>query len=326
MSNEKLKKYLNDILWWIPNRKLRYFIRELVDTILEIKEQNNFILNYLGTDIDGIEYIVFYMAGGFADQLYSYRLGYSIEKLYNRKVLYDISWYSYYGKDNNGKYNRNFELLNIFSDIQFTIATDYEIKIGKIQSDIIHRYKNIDIVEMLNKEKIFYLNRLCIDETKIKKLSFNEVFDLDKYILPKLDSGNKRVYEDIKNCQHSVACHIRRNDRLIDRGIIMSNLDENYFIKAIEKISEQIKEKLKIYFFSDDMDWVKNKLIPLVKDKYDYMAVDINDNDRGYFDFYLISKCKYQIASEGAFCQIAHNFNKYKNKIIIIPNNAKIFV
>ena len=33
MPNERLKKYLNDIVWWIPSRKLRDFIRELVDTI-----------------------------------------------------------------------------------------------------------------------------------------------------------------------------------------------------------------------------------------------------------------------------------------------------
>ena len=44
MPNERLKKYLNDIVWWIPSRKLRDFIRELVDTILEIKEQNDVLL------------------------------------------------------------------------------------------------------------------------------------------------------------------------------------------------------------------------------------------------------------------------------------------
>ena len=40
MPNEKLKKYLNDIVRRIPFRKLRDFIRELVYMILEIKEQN----------------------------------------------------------------------------------------------------------------------------------------------------------------------------------------------------------------------------------------------------------------------------------------------
>ena len=112
MSNEKLKKYLKDIVWWIPNRKFRDFIRELVDTILEIKYQNDALLKLLAQN-DNLEYIVIQMAGGFADQLYLYRFGYSIEKLYNKKVFYDISWYEYNGKDHMGKYNRNFELLNI---------------------------------------------------------------------------------------------------------------------------------------------------------------------------------------------------------------------
>ena len=317
MPNEKLKKILNDIVWWIPFRKLRDFIRELVYTILEIKEQNYTLLKVLN---DNIGFIVVNFGGGFVDQLYLYRFGYSIEKLYGKRVLYDISFYNNYGKDDIGKYNRNFELSNIFNDFYFKTATENEIEIARNFYINGLEYENIDITDIIQNSKIIYLNSYNAWRPKIKKLDFNEVFDLDKYILPKLDNDNKSVYEDIKNCKHSVACHVRRNDYLVV-DYRRYDLNEVYFIKAIEKISEQIKEKLKIYFFSDDMDWVKNKLIPLIKDKYDYMAVDINDNDRGYFDFYLISNCKYQIASEGRFCETAHIFNKYQNKILITPND-----
>ena len=326
MPNERLKKYLNDIVWWIPSRKLRDFIRELVDTILEIKEQNNTLLNILNIN-SNVKRIVIPIAGGFSDQINIYRLGHSIEKLYNKEVLYDISWYNLWGKDDLGKYNRNFELFNIFFDIPFKMATNEEIQIAKkfcIKDGI--DYKNMDIIYLFNiiKSKIIYLgsvNPFSIkNNIKIKQINFNEIFDLDKYILTKLDNDNKKIYEDIKNCKHSVACHVRRNDYLLVNHRLY-NLDENYFIKAIEKINKQIRQKLKIYFFSDDMDWVKEKLIPLVKDKYDYLAVDINDNDKGYFDFYLISNCKYQIASEGRFCETAHIFNKYQNKILITPND-----
>ena len=322
MSNEKLKKYLNDIVWWIPNRKLRDFIRELVDTILEIKYQNDVLLKLL-TQNDNIEYIVIQMAGGFADQLYLYRFGYSIEKLYNKEVFYDISWYEYNGKDLMGKYNRNFELLNIFDDLSFKVASENRILIAKGCCFIIgYKNENKDITDIIENTKFIYFDNSAW-RTKTKKLDFNEVFDLDKYILAKLNGDNKNILMDIKNSKHSIACHIRRNDWVSENGKYSgyNNLDEYYFIKAIEKINKKIKEKLKIYFFSDDMDWVKNKLIPLVKDKYDYMAVDINDNDRGYFDFYLISNCKYQIASEGRFCETAHLFNKYQNKILITPHD-----
>ena len=319
MPNERLKKYLNDIVWWIPSKKLRDFIRELVDTILEIKEQNDILLKLLAQN-NNLEYIIIKMACGFADQLYLYRFGYSIEKLYGKKVLYDISWYNEYGKDDIGKYNRNFEILNIFNDFSFKVATDNEIEIAKIFYVNGIDYKNIDITDIVQNRKIIYLNLYNAWYPKIKKLDFNEIFDLDKYILPKLDNDNKKIYEDIKNCKHSVACHVRRNDYL-KVNYRRYSLDENYFIKAIEKINKQIRQKLKIYFFSDDMDWVKEKLIPLVKDEYDYLVVDINDNDKGYFDFYLISNCKYQIASEGRFCETAHIFNKYQNKILITPND-----
>lgn len=320
MPNERLKKYLNDIVWWIPSRKLRDFIRELVDTILEIKEQNNILLN-INSNLK-VKYIVIPICNGFVDQLYCYTLGCSIEAFYDKKVIYDISWYNMYGKDGTGKYNRNFELLNIFNDLSFKIATDNEILIAKQFLVDASNYKNVNIINLFRniQNEIFYLDNGF--GLKMMGLSFNEIFDLDKYILPKLDNDNKKIYEDIKNCKHSVACHVRRNDYLLVNHRLY-NLDENYFIKAIEKINKQIRQKLKIYFFSDDMDWVKEKLIPLVKDKYDYLAVDINDNDRGYFDFYLISNCKYQIASEGRFCETAHIFNKYQNKILITPNDIK---
>ena len=318
MPNERLKKYLNDIVWWIPSKKLRDFIRELVDTILEIKEQNNILLN-MNSNLK-VKYIVIPICNGFVDQLYCYTLGCSIEAFYDKKVIYDISWYNMYGKDGAGKYNRNFELLNIFNDLSFKIATDNEILIAKQFLVDASNYKNVNIINLFRniQNEIFYLDNGF--GLKMMGLSFNEIFDLDKYILPKLDNDNKKIYEDIKNCKHSVACHVRRNDYLLVNHRLY-NLDENYFIKAIEKINKQIRQKLKIYFFSDDMDWVKEKLIPLVKDKYDYLAVDINDNDKGYFDFYLISNCKYQIASEGRFCETAHIFNKYQNKILITPND-----
>ena len=316
MPNEKLKKYLNDIVWWIPFRKLRDFIRELVYTILEIKEQNDLLIKFN----NNIPFVVVEFAAGFVDQLHLYRYGYSLEKLYGKKVLYDISWYDYDGKDGAGKYNRNFELLNIFNDFSFKMATKNEIQIARNFIISGQEYDSIDISNIIENSKFLYLNTISAWRPYTKKLDFNEVFDLDKYILPKLDNYNKKVYEDINNCKHSVACHVRRNDYLVV-DYRRYDLNENYFIKAIEKINKKVKGKLKIYFFSDDMDWVKSKLIPLVKDKYDYMAVDINDNDRGYFDFYLISNCKYQIASEGRFCETAHIFNKYKNKILITPND-----
>ena len=315
MPNERLKKYLNDIVWWIPSRKFRDFIRELVDTILEIKEQNDILLTVANNNMG---FIVLNCGGGFVDQLHIYRIGYSIENYYNKKVLYDISWYNEYGKDDIGKYNRNFELMNIFNDFDFKIATDKEIQIAKINTINARDYTDIDIRYLFANKFIYFFDNG--PNIKMKCLSFNEIFDLDKYIFPKLDNDNKKIYEDIKNCKHSVACHVRRNDYLLVNHRLY-NLDENYFIKAIEKINKQIRQKLKIYFFSDDMDWVKEKLIPLVKDKYDYLAVDINDNDKGYFDFYLISNCKYQIASEGRFCETAHIFNKYQNKILITPND-----
>ncbi|TXJ13616.1 hypothetical protein [Brachyspira aalborgi] len=239
MPNERLKKYLNDIVWWIPSRKLRDFIREIFSIIYEIKGQNDLLLNNYLLSINGnTKYIVTPVNGGFVDQLNIYRIGYSIENYYNKKVLYDIFWYNYNGKDSIKNYNRNFELMNIFNDFDFKIATDKEIQIAKINTINARDYTDIDIRYLFANKFIYFFDNG--PNIKMKCLSFNEIFDLDKYILPKLDNDNKKIYEDIKNCKHSVACHVRRNDYLkVD--FRRYSLDENYFIKAIEKINKQIR-------------------------------------------------------------------------------------
>ena len=209
MNNKDIMKTIDKIVWYIPFRKLRDFIRELIYTIFEIREQNNILLKAVN---DNIGFIVVEFAAGFVDQLHLYRYGYSLEKLYGKKVIYDISWYNLNGKDETGKYNRNFELFNIFDDFTFKLANENEIEIAKKFFIDGHEYDGIDISDIIDNSKFLYLNTISAWRPYTKKLDFNEVFDLDKYIFPKLDNDNKRVYEDIKNCKNSVACHVRRND------------------------------------------------------------------------------------------------------------------
>ncbi len=138
-----------------------------------------------------------------------------------------------------------------------------------------------------------------------------------------LTDKNLDFYNEIKNTKNSTSIHIRRGDYLefaVKKEIVIPQ--EDYFISAINLLKEKIgNKKIKLFFFSNDMDWVKEKLIPLVKD--DYTLVEGNDEKAGYIDFYLLMCCNHQIGSVGGFAWKAHFFNRYKNKLLIMPKGNK---
>ena len=318
---------LNSLLWWIPFKKLRVIIKETILCLFEIREQNRFIierLNYISNDND-LGYVIVSISGGFTDQIRHYNLAYSIEKIFNRKIKYDISWYKDCGMDLMEINKRNFELSNIFKDIQFDIATEEEILIARKYCQI--KYTN-NIRNILKTKRIVYIeaNIWNFDGLGTETdglLDITKVLDLDKYIFPLLNENNKNIYYDIINNDFSIACHVRRTDYSMMKDVNIDN--DNYFKNAIDLISKKLnkKKELKVYFFSDDIKWVKNKIIPLIEKDYNYFIVEENNNEKGYIDFYLISLCKYHISSAGNFCLFAHNFSKFENKILITQNDFK---
>ena len=81
---------------------------------------------------------------------------------------------------------------------------------------------------------------------------------------------------------------------------------------------------VKFIFFSDDIDYVQRKLIPLLG-AINYKIVFENKNTvkngGGYKDFYLISLCQNQICSLGSFGIESAKINKNPDKIVITTKN-----
>ncbi|MCZ9839201.1 alpha-1,2-fucosyltransferase [Brachyspira hyodysenteriae] len=344
--DKKFYKYLNDIIWWCPFSKLRHIVREYFKEIEKIERENKEIINYLNvisnkifTENDNIA--VIRVSGGFADQIRIYLIAKSLEKFYNKKIVYDITWYKIYGTDDNRKNRRFFELKNIFNDIEFNLASEEQIFFAKKINYIdfyflLENNSFAQLLESINEKKISYLDGTVLltmnfiinpkDRTKIdisnvfKKLNYTDLnISLDKYFLPILDEKNKEIYNCIISNKNTVACHTRRTDYIGFTYYVDVKLD--YYQKSFEIIKNKVNDKIKIFFFSDDLDWVKENIIPHIENIYDYKIVDININEKGYFDFYLISKCNYQISTSGNFCKIAYEFNEFKNKILITPEN-----
>ena len=320
-------KDIDNICWFIPFRKLRDSIRELLTDIYKINIGINYVIYNLNNK-NNDDTLIVSISGGFADQIYYYILSKKIELVYGKKIKYDISWYLEDGFDIEGKNKRIFELLNVFPELKLDMAKSEELLVYKNYFDFIYNYKPyvddyyFDNV-LSSKKNVYLYNYPCIFRDKYLDIFNNNILpllDFDRYLFPKLDNVNLKYFNDIKSEMFSVACHIRRTDYLKVPDIKIP--DKMYYKKAIELLSSKLNtNSLKIFFFSDDIDYVENELLPLIGNDFKYEVVSANNNEKGYIDFYLISLCKYQIASIGNFCKCAYIFNKFSDKIIITPDD-----
>ena len=83
-------KDIDNICWFIPFRKLRDSIRELLTDIYKINIGINYVIYNLNNK-NNDDTLVVSISGGFADQIYYYILSKKIELVYGKKIKYDIN-------------------------------------------------------------------------------------------------------------------------------------------------------------------------------------------------------------------------------------------
>ncbi len=283
---------INKLIKFIPFKILRIFLKSFLMDAVKNYYKTEYLININNRIKEYDNLVILWVGGGLCGQIRKYILGKYIEKKYNKKVKYDISWYKYNGLDDRKKLNRNFDLLRIFPDLDFEIANDYEINIYKSCFQFCF-------------EPLYQFNDLVLENKNI--YLDGTPYDKNKYILNEIRNYN------------SVAVHVRRGD-----FAIYGMVDDNYYINSINEITKNIKEP-HFFFFSDDINYVKNNIIKKLS-SYIYIyiyIVDTNDNDKGYLDLFLMMNCKHQIASNGSFGYFAYCFNKNKDKILITPESMR---
>ncbi|RYX87554.1 alpha-1,2-fucosyltransferase, partial [bacterium] len=138
----------------------------------------------------------------------------------------------------------------------------------------------------------------------LKELSVNPVYltGIDNYI------------NDITNSENAVSVHIRRGDYITDKeaNSLMGVMPISYYNAAMEIINKKIS-KPEFYFFSDDLNWVKENF---KGDNYHYI-----DSGKDYTDLHLMQICKHNIIANSSFSWWGAFLNKNLNKIVIAPKN-----
>jgi Glycosyl transferase family 11 len=117
--------------------------------------------------------------------------------------------------------------------------------------------------------------------------------------------------------ENSVAVHIRRGD-YTRRDIfeVHGVMEADYYTRALDIMSQKVNAP-KIYFFTDDAEWVKHNLdLPF---EYEFVSGAITNT--AIEDFYLMSCCRNNIIANSSFSWWAAWLNTWQDKIIIAPTN-----
>lgn len=128
-------------------------------------------------------------------------------------------------------------------------------------------------------------------------------------------SEEMKAYEKkIEGCA-SVSVHIRRGDYLDPKysALYTGICDDGYYERAIARMKELVPGA-KFFFFSNDTAWVKEHY-----QGPGYVTVEGNDEDTGYADMYLMSKCSHHIIANSSFSWWGAWLGSDPDKKVIAP-------
>lgn len=262
--------------------------------------------------------IISHINGGLGNQMFQYAAGKTLAQLNNTFLKLDVSEF-----DKNKL--RSFDLLAF--ETQILYAAKQEI------SNLLPSHNFEKAFQYLSplKKRTYHREKSFSFDEKVLKLGKNVYlkgyFQSEKYFLPakniiRNDFTFKNNLVDhlagfvsqLRNV-NSISVHIRRGDFSNNTEIAgyHGTLEINYYNAAIQLIKSNISDPV-FYFFSDDINWVKENL-PVPDASY----ISFNITKNHFEDLYLMSQCKHNIIANSSFSWWGAWLNTNPAKIVIAP-------
>ncbi len=119
--------------------------------------------------------------------------------------------------------------------------------------------------------------------------------------------------------EESVALHVRRGDYRTEKYInVYYQLEEEYYRNALKYIEERSEGKeIKIYFFSDDIEWCRRTFGDIRCAEF----IDEQVSNSQHMDMLFMRKCKYIVMANSTFSWWAAWLSDRTDSVIITPAN-----
>lgn len=273
--------------------------------------------------------ITFRFQGGLGNQMFQYCV-YRKLQMQGIEIQADIFYYNNPGV-------MPFILDKVFPNIEIKLSKN-EKEHDLVVKNVNRRstYKVIDYFKYmfyLDKQKYIYeltegkFNKYAL---KVKKGYIEGFWQSEKYFSDIAQDirkqfcfceiKNQKVKEYIKliDNSNSVSVHIRRGDYLLPcNNKMFGNICTlQYYLNAIKYMQSKV-EDIRLVFFSDDIDWVKENIEIL--ENTIFIEWDKNERYEDWYDMYLMSKCKHNIIANSSFSWWGAWLNPNENKIVVAP-------
>jgi len=267
--------------------------------------------------------IIVKLMGGLGNQMFQYAIGREISSRINVPLKFDLTFLN----DKSAKDNFTIRDLEINKfKIELVYANNEEIQFFHKRNTLFNNYQyhfgikknNLYITE---KNKLHNFNilghNLYLDGFWQSELYFKNIRNtiINDFQFKHTNKENEKLIDEIK-LYNTISVHIRRGD-YINNSIIYNyhgTCSFEYYEKAITYFKEILIDP-KFYFFSDDINWVKNTF-GLNKN---YLYIDINNNINNHYDLLLMSNCNHNIIANSSFSWWAAWLNQNNDKKIIAP-------
>lgn len=261
--------------------------------------------------------VVVEQKGGLGSQIGLYMFGEYLRKYCGKTVVYDLSWYEAGGMDILKKSSRKWELENCF-EITIPIADKKIAKMLKRWLPV--RAKNQFIFDATPEHinyPFYWISEMPAIEYKIKMADFFQNLKFKAEVLKAV----KEETDEIDRWENSVSVHVRRGDYV---GCRLDICGISYYKQAFKVLFKKLEGKtgIKIFFFSNGFDWVKENILPLLPPEIPVQLMQKNDNDHMHGDLFLMSHCKHQIIPNSSFSTFSTLLRPLEDRIIIEPDTC----
>jgi glycosyl transferase family 11 len=266
------------------------------------------------------------LQGGLGNQMFQYAFGLSLSQKLNSRLYFDLCFYN---ETDNHLTKRSYG-LNVFP-ATVKIADD-KLRNRFLRPTFVRKIINKlgAGVSLIYRENTLKFNKQIFNiKTPVYLEGFwqsERYFDFNETLIRKcftfnapLNQESEKLTVQLAGQVNTVSVHVRRGDYVTSKTTneLHGVCSVNYYLKAITMVAQRIGSA-HFYFFSDDIQWVSENLLPKIDN---YTLVQHNTGDESWQDMALMSKCKHHIIANSSFSWWGAWLNPDKEKIVIAPKN-----
>lgn len=138
-------------------------------------------------------------------------------------------------------------------------------------------------------------------------IKYADLIKKELRVKAKTEEKNIEILRQIK-LTSSICIHVRRGDYVTEELLVC---DKAYYEAAIKLMRQKIENPV-FFFFSDDIQWVKDNF---KNDEY----IFVENNNQDYEELELMYNCKHFIMSNSSFSWWAQYLSDNESKVVVAP-------